>query len=70
MDYIIIPTKNKSEMSFFMGLLKRMKKEASTLSSDEMEDMAFIAAMKEAEGSGMGSLAKVKKHLEKNMGQK
>ncbi len=42
-----------------------MKKEASTLSSDEMEDMAFMTALKEAEQSAKGSLSKVKAHLSK-----
>jgi hypothetical protein len=67
MDYIVIPTANKSETDFFMGLLKKMHKEASTLSSKKMEDRAFIAALKEAEQSGKGSLKKVKAHLAKVM---
>jgi hypothetical protein len=50
-----------------MDLLKKMHKKASTLSSKEMEDRAFIAALKEAEQSGKGSLKKVKNHLSKLM---
>jgi hypothetical protein len=46
MDYIIIPTKDKSETDFFMGLLKKMHKDATQLSSAKMEDRAFIAALK------------------------
>ena len=65
MQYIVIPSKSKSETDFLMSLLKKMKKEATKLSTDEMEDLAFIAALKEAELSGRGSLAKVKTHLKK-----
>jgi len=65
MEYIIIPTKTKTETAFFQDLLKKMHKETTTLSSNEMEDRAFIAALKEAEQSGKGSLAKVKAHLNK-----
>ena len=65
MDYIVIPTKSKAETDFFMDLLKKMHKEASTLSPAKMEDRAFIAALKEAEGSGKGNLKKVKGHLDK-----
>ena len=65
MNYIVIPTKDKAETSFFLDLLKKMKKEVSTLSTDEMEDIAFISAMKEAESSGKGNLKKVKTHLSK-----
>ena len=42
-----------------------MSKEVIALSYDEMEDRAFIVAMKEAEKSGTGSLSKVKAHLTK-----
>ena len=42
-----------------------MQKEASTLSADEMEDIAFMSALKEAEKSAKGSLSKVKAHLSK-----
>ena len=67
MDYIVIPTTNKTETEFFLDLLKKMHKDASTLSSKKMEDRAFIAALKEAEGTGKGSLKKVKSHLAKVM---
>jgi hypothetical protein len=65
MDYIVIPTKDKSETAFFLGLLKKMHKEVSSFSSKEIEDIAFIAALKEGENSGKGSLEKVKSHLSK-----
>lgn len=65
MEYILISTRNKSETAFFLDLLKMMRKEASTLSSENREDVAFIAALKEAELSGKGSLSKVKSHLTK-----
>jgi hypothetical protein len=65
MDYIVIPTSNKTETDFFMDLLRKMHKEAKTLSSSQMEDRAFIAALKEAELSGKGSVKKVKSHLDK-----
>jgi hypothetical protein len=65
MEYIIIPTKDKSETTFFLNLLKKMHKEAASLSSKKMEDLAFIAALKEGEKSGKGSLNKVKAHLSK-----
>ena len=65
MEYIIIPTKDKSETTFFLNLLKKMRKDVSSYSSKEMEDLAFIAALKEAEKSGKGSLDKVKAHLSK-----
>jgi len=42
-----------------------MQKKASTLSAEEMENYAFLEAMKEAEHSGKGSLSKVKSHLAK-----
>jgi len=63
MEYILIPTKNKTEKIFFLDLLKKMQKEVSTLSSEEMEDAAFITALRAAERSGKGSIAKVKSHL-------
>jgi hypothetical protein len=65
MEYILIPSKSKSETAFFLSLLKKMQKESSTLSSDEMEDVAFISALKEAETTPKGSLSKVKAHLSK-----
>jgi hypothetical protein len=65
MEYILISTKTKSETAFFLDLLKKMHKEVATLSSEDREDIAFIAALKEAEHSGKGSLSKVKSHLSK-----
>jgi hypothetical protein len=65
MEYIVIPTKDKTETAFFMDLLKKMHKNASKLTMKEMEDVAFIAAIKEGEKSGRGSLGKVKAHLSK-----
>ena len=65
MQYIVIPTNSKSEAAFFLDLLKKLRKEVSTLSAEEMEDTAFIAALKSAEQSGKGSLKKVKAHLYK-----
>lgn len=65
MEYILIPSNSKSETTFFLNLLKKMQKKASTLSEDEMEDIAFIAALKEAETTPKGSLSKVKAHLSK-----
>jgi hypothetical protein len=65
MEYIVIPTKDKTETAFFLDLLKKMRKTASKLSIEEMEDLAFIAAIKEGEKSGKGSLDKVKAHLSK-----
>ncbi len=65
MEYIVIPTKDKSETTFFLNLLKKMHKESSTLSSEQMEDLAFMSAIKEGAASGKGSLSKVKAHLSK-----
>ena len=65
MEYILIPTKSKSETTFFLSLLKKMQKEVSTLSADEMEDLAFLTVLKEAEKTGRGSINKVKAHLSK-----
>ena len=70
MEYIIIPSKDKKETEFFLDLLKKLRKNASTLSSDDMEDMAFMVAIKEAEKSGKGDLNKVKGHLSKVMAGK
>jgi len=42
-----------------------MQKKATTFSNEEMEDFAFLPAMKEAEESGNGSLSNVKNHLSK-----
>jgi hypothetical protein len=65
MEYIIIPSKSKSETEFFIGLLEKMQKQVATLSSDELEDIAFARALKEAEATTKGSLSKVKAHLSK-----
>ena len=65
MDYIVIPVKDKAETNFFTDLLKKMQKDVISLSSSKMEDLAFIAALKESEKSGKGSLASVKSHLSK-----
>jgi len=64
MEYIVIPSKNKAETAFFMDLLKKLRKQASTLSTEEMEDWGLLAAMKQAEKSGKGDLDKVKLHLQ------
>ena len=40
-----------------------MKKNATKLSADELEDIAFMEAIREGEQSGTGSLYNVKKHL-------
>ncbi|HEY5406370.1 MAG TPA: hypothetical protein VIJ92_04745 [Ginsengibacter sp.] len=69
MDYIVIPTSSKTEKFFFLDLLKKMQKESTTLSAEEMEDFAFMVAMKESEHSGKGSLTKVKSHLSKIAGK-
>jgi hypothetical protein len=42
-----------------------MQKQVATLSSDELEDIAFARALKEAEATTKGSLSKVKAHLSK-----
>ncbi len=63
MDYLLIPVKDKAESDFFVSLLKKMRKDVSTISDGDMEDMAFMAAIKEGEKTGMGSLAKIKAHL-------
>lgn len=65
MEYILIPSESKAETTFFLDLLKKMKKESATLSSAEMEDFAFMTALKEAEKTAKGSLSKVKAHLSK-----
>lgn len=65
MEYIVIPTKDKSEITFFLDLLKKMHKDVASFSSKKMEDIAFITALKESEQSGKGSLEKVKSHLSK-----
>ena len=40
-----------------------MRKETTTLSAEEAEDIAFLFAMKESERSGKGSLNNVKEKL-------
>ncbi len=65
MEYIVIPSNSATETAFFKNLLKKMHKEVSTLSSQNMEDLAFISALKDAEKSGKGNLSKVKSHLSK-----
>lgn len=65
MEYIVIPAKEKEEKDFFMGLLKKMHKEASTLSSEDVEDLLFMSALKESEQSGMGNIENIKSHLSK-----
>lgn len=65
MEYILIPSKSKSETAFFLDLLKKMRKEVSTISEDEMEEITFVKLLKQAEKSGKGSLSKVKSHLSK-----
>ena len=65
MEYIVIPSKSKSETAFLMSLLKKMQHQATTISADEMEELAFISALKESEKTGKGNLSKVKEHLNK-----
>jgi hypothetical protein len=69
MEYIVIPTNSRAEKSFFLDLLKKMQKKATTFSNEEMEDFAFLLAMKEAEETEDGSLLNVKKHLSKVAGK-
>jgi len=64
-DYIIIPTKDKNEKEFFLDLLKKKRKDVTSYSAKERQDLAFIAALKEGEKSAKGSLTNVKAHLEK-----
>jgi len=65
MEYIVIPSNSSTETAFFKNLLKKMHKEMSTLSTQNMEDLAFISALKDAEKSGKGNLSKVKSNLSK-----
>ncbi len=65
MEYILIPTESKSETAFFLSLLKKMKKEMSTLCVSEIEDIAFLRAMDDVNENEKGSLDKVKNHLKK-----
>ena len=70
MEYILIPSNSKAETTFFLNLFKKMQKEASALSAHELEDVAFMRAIKEGETSGKGSLAKVKAYLSKATGKR
>lgn len=63
MEYIVIPTSDKTETNFFLDLLKKMHKEAISLSAANMEDIAFLAALQESETSGNGNLDFVKGQL-------
>jgi hypothetical protein len=63
MEYIIIPTSSREEKNFFLNLFKKMQKKAATLSVEEMEDYAFLKAMKESGQSGKGDIEKVKEHF-------
>lgn len=65
MEYILIPSESKSETAFFVSLLRKMQKQVATVSSEKMEDIAFMAALKEAEQTPKGSLNRVKAHLAK-----
>jgi di/tripeptidase len=65
MEYILIPTESKTETAFFLSLLKKMQKTASTISTEEMEEIVFAKALKQAEKTEKGSLSKVKTHLAK-----
>lgn len=65
MDYILIPVKDKNETDFFMDLMKKMRKEASAITADELEDKIFLSLLKKSEKSGKGSLSKVKSRLSK-----
>jgi len=64
-EYVIIPSESASETSFFLDLLKKMKKKASTISLEELEDFALTKALKESAKSPKGNLSKVKAHLAK-----
>lgn len=70
MEYILIPSKSKSETSFFIDLLKKMRKDATTLSAENMEDIVFITLLKEAEKSPADNMSKVKTHLRKVISKK
>jgi hypothetical protein len=65
MEYILIPSASKNETTFFIDLFRKMQKQTATISEKEMEDFAFITALKEAEQTPKGSLNKVKAHLAK-----
>ena len=65
MEYIVIPTKDKSETDFFLSLFKKMNKKVEKLTADQVEDIGFVEAMKISEKSGNGNLKNVLSHLEK-----
>ena len=65
MDYIVIPTKDKSETTFFLNLFRKMNKKASKLTSEQLEEIAFVEALKVSEKSGKGNLKNVLSHLDK-----
>jgi hypothetical protein len=65
MEYILIPSKSKSETTFLLNLLKKAQKEASTFSKAEMEDFLLTFLLKDAEKTAKGSLNNVKNHLSK-----
>lgn len=68
MEYILVPSKSKSETTFLLNLLKKMQKEASTFSKADMEDFLFSSLLKDAEKTPKGKLSKVKAHLSKIAG--
>ncbi|MFM9944231.1 MAG: hypothetical protein ACKVQB_03275 [Bacteroidia bacterium] len=70
MEYILIPSKSKSETTFLLNLLKKVQKEVSTFSKAEMEDFLFTSLLKDAEKSTKGSLINVKSHLSKIINDK
>ena len=65
MEYIVIPSKSRTETAFFMSLLKKMQKEVTMFSSTEMEDLAFMKAIKEGEKTETVSLENIKRKLSK-----
>lgn len=60
-----MPTNSKSKATFFLDRLKKLRKDLSTLSTEEMEDTAFIATLKAAVPSEKGSMERVKADLAK-----
>ncbi len=65
MEYILIPSESKAETTFLLNLLKKMQKEASIFSSQELEETLFLSALKDADGNKLGSLEQTKTHLKK-----
>ncbi len=47
-----------------------MRKDATTLSAENMEDIVFITLLKEAEKSPADNMSKVKTHLRKVISKK